>query len=436
MTRLSIQIGGALWLITLAHILFPALPLSAPMMVLLVAFVALAVPRLAPHSVILCAVLSAAIAGLGLAYGKWDAILTGLTRSAIFPAFLATIVLLRATAEQRPEIASARALFGALDLKRRDSGVVVGGLLIGSILQVGVFAILAPILGRDAPAKERRDVFTTAVRGMSMVPFWSPFIVGMAVASQYLPLVPLWQIMSLGLCMTAVGILVSLVGFDRHGSLGALWRSLKSFTPIAIPVIVAALVVVGTTSAFGLSTLRALVISLPLFCLAGVLQVRADAVWPVARQTLDGLGRIGTETTILTFAMTLGAIFEASLPQTGLLPWLESLQLAPVATIFIVVMAMNLGGLFGLHAIVTGTFLLVIFTGIPTGVSDLILMQALLAGWGLASGISISSLSIATGSVMFRLPPTQLIPLKNIVYVFTLGAVIAAILSVLNGLFI
>ncbi len=436
MTRLSIQIGGALWLITLAHILFPALPLSAPMMVLLVAFVALAVPRLAAHSVILCAVLSAAIAGLGLAYGKWDAILTGLTRSAIFPAFLATIVLLRATAEQRPEIASARALFGALDRKRRDSGIVVGGLLIGSILQVGVFAILAPILGRDAPANERRDVFTTAVRGMSMVPFWSPFIVGMAVASQYLPLVPLWQIMSLGLCMTAVGILVSLVGFDRHGALGALWRSLKSFTPIAIPVIVAALVVVGTTSTFGLSTLRALVISLPLFCLAGVLQVRTDAVRPVARQTLVGLGRIGTETTILTFAMTLGAIFEASLPQTGLLPWLESLQLAPVATIFIVVMAMNLGGLFGLHAIVTGTFLLVIFTGIPTGVSDLILMQALLAGWGLASGISISSLSIATGSVMFRLPPTQLIPLKNIVYVFTLGAVIAAILSVLNGLFI
>jgi hypothetical protein len=94
---------------------------------------------------------------------------------------------------------------------------------------------------------------------------------------------------------------------------------------------------------------------------------------------------------------------------------------------------MNVAGLFGLHAIVTGTFLLVIFTGIPTGVADLMLMQALLAGWGLASGISISSLSIATGSVMFRVSPTQLIPLKNIVYVFTLGAVVAAILSALNG---
>jgi hypothetical protein len=434
--RASIQIGGALWLLTFAHILFPKLPLYALMAILLVAFVALALPRLARHSAILCTVLAAATVGLGIAYGQWEAILTGLTRSAIFPAFLATIVLLRATAEQRPEIARARSLFGALDRDRRDSGIVVGGLLIGSILQVGVFAILAPILGRDAPEDERRDVFTTAVRGMSMVPFWSPFIVGMAVASQYLPLVPLWQIMSLGLCMSAVGILVSLVGFDRHGSFSALWLSLKSFAPIAVPVVVAALVVVGTTSAFGLSTLQALVMSLPVLCLAGVLQVRPDAIRPVAKQALDGLGRIGTETSILVFATTLGAIFEASLPQTGILPWLESLQLPAAATIFIVVMTMNIGGLFGLHAIVTGTFLLVIFTGIPTGVSDLMLMQALLAGWGLASGISISSLSIATGSVMFRVSPTRLIPLNNIVYVFTLGAVVATILSALNSLFV
>ncbi len=124
-------------------------------------------------------------------YDQWAAIEGGLTRAAIFPAFLATIVLLRATADQRPEIGVARRLFTALDRERRDSGLVVGGFLVGSILQVGVFAIMAPILGRDAPASERREVFVAAMRGMALVPLWSPFVVGMAVASQYLPKVPL-----------------------------------------------------------------------------------------------------------------------------------------------------------------------------------------------------------------------------------------------------
>ena len=204
---------------------------------------------------------------------------------------------------------------------------------------------------------------------------------------------------------------------------------------MALPVAVAALLVVGTTALFGLSTLEALVVSLPLLCAGSVLQVRPEALRQVVRQTASGLGRIGGEVAILTFATTLGAVFEASLPHMGLLPWLENLALQPAATILIVIMTMTTAGLFGLHAIVTGTFLLVIFTGIPTGVADLVLMQALLVGWGLASTVSIGSLSIATGAVLFRVPATRLIPLRNVLFVFATGAVVAAILAVLNGIF-
>ncbi|MGZ0247437.1 MAG: hypothetical protein ACKVH1_16010, partial [Alphaproteobacteria bacterium] len=63
---------------------------------------------------------------------------------------------------------------------------------------------------------------------------------------------------------------------------------------------------------------------------------------------------------------------------------------------------------------------------------DLVLMQALLVGWGLCSGISIGSLSVATGAAMFRLPPTQLVSRANIVFVFTLSVLLAGGLSLLN----
>ena len=59
-------------------------------------------------------------------------------------------------------------------------------------------------------------------------------------------------------------------------------------------------------------------------------------------------------------------------------------------------------------------------------------MQALLVGWGLCSGISIGSLSVATGAAMFRLPPTQLVTRTNIVFVFSTSLVLGTILSLLN----
>ena len=234
MTRILSALVGTLWLLAFLRIVLPlpdGFPISAIMAGLVVAFFILGLPHLARHTQILCAILIAVAMALAGIHDKWAAVPDGIVKAAIFPAFLSTIVLLRAAADQRPEIANARQLFSTLPANERDSGIVIGTHLIGAILQVGVFAILAPILGKDAPTDERRQVFTTAIRGMATVPFWSPFIVGMAVASQYLPMVPLWQIMLLGLVMTVVGTVISIVGFDRNPGMGRLFRSLASLAP-------------------------------------------------------------------------------------------------------------------------------------------------------------------------------------------------------------
>lgn len=432
MNRILSLLVGALWLLAVVNIFIPDPSLVWALKGLLVCFLVLIMPRVAGHSRILLAALTAVTLALAAVYGEWGAILDGIARASIFPAFLATIVLLRATADQRPEIAAARQMFGALDPARRDSGVVIGTHMIGAVLQVGVFAILAPILGRDASQEVRRNVFTAAIRGMSMVPFWSPFIVGMAVASQYLPAVPLWEIMGLGLVLAVLGILFSFLLVDRNRGLAPLLQAMKSLTPVAIPIAITALVVVGTTALTSLTTLQALIVGLPVPCLAALISLKDGALQRALAQTARGLSRIGTETCILVFATVLGMVFEASLPHMGLLSWLEAQNFPAPVVILIVIMTMNIAGLSGVHAIVTGTMLLVVFTSVPTGVADLVLMQALLVGWGLCSGISIGSLSVATGAAMFQIAPTQLVSRENIVFVFVLSMILTNILSVLN----
>lgn len=433
-TKLMIGLGAALWLFGVIRIFSPQPVIIDILSVLLVCFVLLALPRVGWHTKILLTILAAATIALAAGYNRWDAILLGLAKGSVFPAFLATIVLLRATADQRPEIVTARRLFAGIDPRHQSGGILIGAFLLSSILQVGMFAILAPILGRDATFEDRRRVFLVAMRAMALVPMWSPFVVGMAVATVYLPSVPLWQIIMLGLSLCTLGIILSITVFDRAGGPTAILQALKSLAPIVPAISIAALLVIAMTTFTGYSTLQSLVIVMPIPCLLAVAAAPGGSVGRALRDTAAGLGRIGSETSILTFAMVLGITFETCLPATGLLDTLRAAALPPWAVIFIVIMAMNIFGLMGVHSIVTGTILLVLFTSIPTGVADLVLLEALLVGWGLCTALSMGSLSIATGAAMFDLEPTKAISGLNIIYVFVASALFAAVLTAINPL--
>jgi len=429
--RGMLLLAATLWALGLIRILMPFEALEALLGALLVVFVSVALFRTGWQNRILCLALAGATAGLCLVYDIWRVIPDGIAKGAIFPAFFGTIVLLRATADQRPEIAAARRLFAGLDPTRRGGGLIVGANLLSAVLQVGVFAILAPIVGRTASAEDRRRVFLVAMRGMALTPVWSPFVVAMAVANHYVPAVRLWQVMPIGIGLTLVGFAISIAFFDR-GGIGDLWRALRTLAPIVPAVAVAALIVVGMTALTPLSTLEALVLGMPLPCLLAIVHAPAGDLGAALRATGDGLTRIGPETSILCFAMALGVVFEAALPDTGLLDWIGSMALSPASVIFIVIFGMNLAGFLAVHPIVTGTMLLVVFTGLPTGVADLVLMQAMLVGWGLCTAISLGSLAVVTGAAMFDLPPTRLISPVNIAYVLVTSAVFALILTALN----
>ena len=66
---------------------------------------------------IFCLALAATI--LATLFGGWFALWQGMEHSVIFAAFFGTVVLLRATADQRPEISKARQLVEKLDAQER-----------------------------------------------------------------------------------------------------------------------------------------------------------------------------------------------------------------------------------------------------------------------------------------------------------------------------
>ena len=75
----------------------------------------------------------------------------------------------------------------ALDGKNAASGIQLTSHLIGSVINIGTFSIIAAALPHNADIKKRSVAAISAMRGMNSSILWSPFFISFAVASIYLP---------------------------------------------------------------------------------------------------------------------------------------------------------------------------------------------------------------------------------------------------------
>jgi hypothetical protein len=190
--------------------------------------------------------------------------------SVIFAAFFGTVVLLRATADRRPEISQARQLVEKLDAQESNSGLMAGSQFLGSVLNVGVMSIFAPIIGRNNNADIRKAAAEACQRGMCLCCLWSPFWLAMALCYEHLPNVALWQIMTLGLCFVLVGFIIAHLLYTRDVGFAGSLRAVGALIPVLPPVSIAALVVLLLNATTSLSTLQCLVTGIPPLCLVGL----------------------------------------------------------------------------------------------------------------------------------------------------------------------
>lgn len=423
-----------LWFSALSRIFWPHPYLVAASGVILLLYVAVSFSQIRRQLQVLCFLLAVAAVGLAGWLDGWAALWRGIETAVIFSAFFGTLTLMRATADLRPEIARARTLVEPLGPNERVSGLLVGTNILGTALIVGVMAIFAPIIGQNSPYETRKAAAEACQRGMCLACLWSPFWLAMAISTEHLPGVPLWQIMALGLCMCGLGLVVAQLIYTPDVGMSGLWRALKAFSPVIPPVAVASAAVLGLKALTPLTTLQCLVIGIPVICFLSLAIQGRDHLVTAAAQAGRGVGAVRGEIALLSFAFALGEVLEKGLEAGGVGAQITAMAPPPSMVIAFVVIGMTLLGLAGIHQVVSATVMLVLFSTLPLGVSDLALMQAGLLGWAFTSMTGLSAVSVAAASTMFDVPLERVAYGPNIRFVAIYGLIGILVISGVNRL--
>jgi len=423
----------ALWATVCLGIFWPSPAPQVAGAVLLAGYLATTAGRMRRDTAVLSGALAAAGVALAAAEGAYASLLQGFTAAAVFGAFFLSIAVLRATAMERPEVAAARRAFAAFDAGQRNGGFLVGSHLLGAVISVGAMAVTAPILGPGATAAERRRAAEICLCGMCLAAQWSPFWVAMGVGFQHLPAVPLWQILALGLLCSTVGLAIGYALYARGTGPRLLWRAVAGLAPLMPPVVLCASVLAGLAAFTPLTALQALVLAMPLLCVAAL---AADRRRPL-RRVLGGAWRnadgFGDEVLLLTAALVLGRALEAAIAAHGVAALIGGLAPPPVVLIAVVVFGMTATALVGVHQIVTSTVFLVAFGDPGLGLAPVVLMEAVLVGWCFGSMVGISAVSVAVTAPMFDVPRRQLSYGANLWFALAWGTASVALLAAVNA---
>ena len=425
-----------LWISSLARIIWPHPLLVSASGGVLVIYVVVVFAHIRRQMQVLCFLL--AVAGVALAawLDGWAALWQGIEKSVIFAAFFGTLTLMRATADLRPEIGQARSLVDHLGADERTSGLLAGTNILGAVIIVGVMAIFSPIIGRDAPFEVRKASAEACQRGMCLACLWSPFWLAMAISFEHLPNVPLWQIMTFGVALCALGLAVAQMMYTPAVGIAGLGRALGAFSPVLPPVAIAAAAVLALNAVTPLTTLQCLVVAMPTLCLISLTVQGVDHLRTAVIQAGRGMGAISGEIALLSFAFALGRVLELALQAGGVGDQVTAFAPPPIVVIASVVVGMTVLAFAGIHQVVTATVMLVLFGALPLGVSDLALMQAGLLGWSFSSMTGLSAVSVAAAATMFNVPLERIAYGSNIRFVVIFGLIGILVITAINALIV
>ncbi len=159
---------ACLWAGGLVRIFADAPILQHAAVLLLGVYLVLALPRCGRLSRTVAGLVGGAALAISAATGHWRPVLDGLVFALVFTTFLPTILLLRVTIDASPEVWRSRAVFASMPVAERTGGMLAGGNVLGSVLTLGVFPVLAPLVPRDASEAVRGDMARACLRGLGL----------------------------------------------------------------------------------------------------------------------------------------------------------------------------------------------------------------------------------------------------------------------------
>lgn len=399
---------------------------------LLVLFILRAIPSQSMRTILITGTLGAIAVAVAAWQDRWIALLDGLVSASVFAAFFGAIGLLKAAAERRKDIRAVESNFLSLNVAARRGAYLLGSHVMGAVLVIGVMAIFAAVQGKEADHTMRLRAAEACQRGMCLGALWTPFWVAMAVVTEQLGNVPLWQIIAIGMPLAALATVMAQLMFGGGGAFRALGRATAALMPVVPAVAISAALVVCLTSFTSLGTLQALIIAVPTLCLISLLQSGRHMLPAAMSETYAGLGRVGAEIMLVTVAFCLGRVLGGAASDAGLTGILESLAMPPPVVIAAVLLVVIATAMIGIHQLLTISIILVLLAPADTGLSDAVLASTMLAGWALAAVIGLSSVATAAAGAMFGVTRDELVYGPNIRFAIAFAVLATVYYSLIN----
>ena len=152
----------------------------------------------------------------------------------IFAGLIPTMNLVKSAALNVNSIKETQKLLSLLSSKNSASGFQITGHLSGSIMNTGVFPMLAASMPSDSNLNYRKKVAEASIRGMASSVVWSPFFVAFAVGQVYINNFNSWMGLAVGLFIGSLFSIVSVFLLNRSLNYNLFRASLNCLRPIFI----------------------------------------------------------------------------------------------------------------------------------------------------------------------------------------------------------
>ena len=331
----------------------------------------------------------------------------------IFACLLPTLTLVRATALTMPSVMETQRRLGQLPPKTSASGLQLASHVLGGVMNIGAFALIAASLPQTAGAERRRVAAEAALRGMNGAVLWSPFFISFAVANIYLPPGISFGAIMLGLVTAGLFFLVTSALAAPAGARFSVLDAMQPLRPIMPRLLIAVSAVILLSAATGFTALLAVVTTMPILCVIQMCR-RPQSAKQIA-QTFWSLQKgSGDELVIISTSMVIASLAADTTFLSVMLDGLFGQALAIWLMIWGLPVLVWLASVFGVHPVISAAPLLAYFAPSLTAFDAIFIMQAHMIGWAAGTMTSFSSLSVVMVGELFRLPTSILSVGRNL----------------------
>ncbi len=349
----------------------------------------------------------------------------------IFAGLIPTMGLVKSTAQRLPHVKRSQMLLSELPKDSFSSGFQITAHFFGAVINTGVFAMLAAAMPPGRGYAYRKTVAEASLRGMSSSATWSPFFVAFVVGQIYIGATSAWFGLAIGLIMSLIFSIVSVLLLNRELTRKKFKKSLACLQPVVSTLLIIILFVVGSAIVFGLTALSAVIIVMPIM-VSYYFFINPKNIFAISIDTLNYLEKSTDDVVIISVAMIVG-YFVTNSPDT--LTAFRDLSIFTIpnwSVLIFIPVTMALVSLIGIHPVISSTILLSTFTSSNFDISGPLMMQAHLLGWCTGTMSSIASLSVISCSTLFQISSSKLCYGNNSFIAISFALFGGIILSIAN----